>query len=62
MRLCEYEAKNILATHNIPIPEGKVVTSPEGARAVAEASVSQRRLKPRYWLPAGVRLVGLNLR
>ena len=45
MRLCEYEAKNILATHNIPIPEGKVVTSPDGARAAAEGIGKPAALK-----------------
>ena len=45
MRLCEYEAKNILKAHDIPIPEGKVVTSPEKAREVIEKLGNPAALK-----------------
>jgi len=36
MRLYEFEAKNILAAHGIPIPRGRVIDKPEVAREVAE--------------------------
>jgi len=36
MKLQEYQAKQILHDIGLPVPQGEVVTSPEGARAVAE--------------------------
>jgi len=36
MRLYEFEAKSIFAAHNVPIPRGKVIVTPEDAKKVAE--------------------------
>ncbi len=36
MKLHEYQAKQILQDVGLPVPRGEVVSSPEGARAVAE--------------------------
>ena len=36
MRLYEFEAKNILAAHGIPIPQGRIINVPEAAREAAE--------------------------
>ncbi len=36
MKLHEYQAKRILQDVGLPVPKGEVVSSPEGARAVAE--------------------------
>lgn len=36
MRLLEYEAKAIFSRYGIPVPRGKVASSPAGARRVAE--------------------------
>ncbi|MFW5942747.1 MAG: ADP-forming succinate--CoA ligase subunit beta [Chloroflexota bacterium] len=35
MNLHEYQAKRLFAEHGVPIPNGDVATSPDGARAVA---------------------------
>ncbi len=45
MRLCEYEAKNILKAHGIPVPGGKVVTSSGDAREAAEELGGEVALK-----------------
>lgn len=37
MNIHEYQARGILREHGIPVPEGRVATSPEEAAAVAEA-------------------------
>jgi len=37
MRPCEFEAKKILAAHDIPIPKGKLATSSEEAEITAAA-------------------------
>ncbi len=36
MKLHEYQAKQILHDVGLPVPQGEVVSSPEGARAIAE--------------------------
>jgi len=36
MKIHEYQAKELLAKHGIPIPKGKVASSPEEARRIAE--------------------------
>ena len=36
MKLQEYQAKQILHDIGLPVPQGEVVSSPEGARAIAE--------------------------
>jgi len=36
MKIHEYQAKDIFASHGIPVPPGKIATSPEEARAFAE--------------------------
>lgn len=36
MRLYEFEAKSIFAAHNVPIPRGKVIVTPEDAKKAAE--------------------------
>jgi len=35
VELCEYRGKGILREHGIPVPEGRVVESPEGAKIAA---------------------------
>lgn len=45
MRLYEFEAKNILAAHNIPIPRGTLVTSAKEARVAAEGIGKPTALK-----------------
>jgi succinyl-CoA synthetase beta subunit len=36
MKLHEYQSKNIFAKHGIPIPKGKVASTPDEARTIAE--------------------------
>ena len=36
MKLHEYQSKDLLAKYGVPVPEGEVTTTPEGARAIAE--------------------------
>ena len=36
MDLYEYQGKQMLARHGIPVPEGRVATTPAEARAAAE--------------------------
>lgn len=36
MRLYEFEAKKILSEFGIPVPQGKVITSPEQAKRFTE--------------------------
>ncbi|MGD8457717.1 MAG: ADP-forming succinate--CoA ligase subunit beta [Anaerolineales bacterium] len=36
MKLHEYQSKNLFAKHGIPIPKGKVASTPERARSIAE--------------------------
>ncbi|MBI4639306.1 MAG: ADP-forming succinate--CoA ligase subunit beta [Candidatus Tectomicrobia bacterium] len=36
MKIHEYQAKELLAKHGVPIPRGKVASSPEEARRIAE--------------------------
>jgi len=52
MKLFEYEAKNILSTYGIPIPNGGLATSPEEARQIA------LQLKPPYAIKAQVLVAG----
>ena len=37
MDLLEYQGKQLFAQHGVPVPEGRVATSPQEARAAAEA-------------------------
>ncbi len=36
MKLHEYQSKDLLAKYGVPVPEGEVTSTPEGARAIAE--------------------------
>lgn len=36
MKLHEYQAKQILSDFGVPVPQGEVVATPAGARAIAE--------------------------
>ncbi len=36
MKLHEYQSKDLLAKYGVPVPEGEVTTTAEGARAIAE--------------------------
>ncbi|HXF51386.1 MAG TPA: ADP-forming succinate--CoA ligase subunit beta [Dehalococcoidia bacterium] len=36
MKIHEYQAKQILARHGVPVPRGRVATTPQEARAIAE--------------------------
>jgi succinyl-CoA synthetase beta subunit len=36
MKLHEYQSKDLLAKYGVPVPEGEVTTTPEGAREIAE--------------------------
>jgi len=36
MDLCEYQAKELFAKHNVPTTPGRVTDTPEGARAIAQ--------------------------
>ena len=36
MKLHEYQSKDLLSKYGVPVPEGEVTTTPEGARAIAE--------------------------
>jgi succinyl-CoA synthetase beta subunit len=36
MKLHEYQAKQLLASYGVPVPEGKVATTPEEAQIIAE--------------------------
>jgi succinyl-CoA synthetase beta subunit len=36
MKLHEYQSKDLLAKYGVPVPEGEVTTTPEGAKAIAE--------------------------
>lgn len=52
MKLFEYEAKNILSEYNIPIPQGRLVSSPNEVR---EATAN---LQPPYVIKAQVLVAG----
>jgi len=45
MRLYECEAKNIFAAYNIPIPQGKIITTPEEARKATKEIGKKAALK-----------------
>jgi len=45
MRLYEFEAKKILAAHDIPVPKGRVITSAKEARETAEGMARPAALK-----------------
>ena len=36
MRLHEYQSKEIFANHQIPVPRGRLASSPEDAKLIAE--------------------------
>lgn len=36
MKLHEYQSKDLLAKYGVPVPEGEVTTTPEGAKEIAE--------------------------
>ncbi len=41
MNLHEYQAKQLLEQHGVPIPKGDISDTPEGARAITEALIGQ---------------------
>jgi succinyl-CoA synthetase beta subunit len=52
LKLFEYEAKNLLASHGIPTPKGELASSPSQARETAA------KLKPPYAVKAQVLVAG----
>ncbi len=52
MELHEYQAKQILRDFGLPVPNGEVATTPEGAKAIAE------RLGKRVVIKAQVHMGG----
>jgi len=53
LELCEYRGKELLREHGIPVPDGRVVASPEEAQAAAEELGGEVVLKAQ--VPAGGR-------
>ena len=47
--LFEYQAKELFAEYGVPIPQGKVATTPEEARQIAAEFAAQRPAPSRWW-------------
>jgi len=60
MRLYEFEAKNIFATCGIPIPQGKIITTPKEAKKVAEEIGKEVALKAQVLVTGRGKLGGVK--
>jgi succinyl-CoA synthetase beta subunit len=57
--LFEYQAKELFAEYGVPIPQGKVATTPEEARQIAAEFAAQRPgAKPLVVIKAQVKTGG----
>ena len=48
MKLHEYQSKDLLAKYGVPVPEGEVTTTAEGAKAIAEKLGGNVVVKAKY--------------
>ena len=54
MKIHEYQAKEILRAHGVPVPKGRVAGTPEEARRIAE-EIGSKRIVVKAQIHAGGR-------
>jgi succinyl-CoA synthetase beta subunit len=59
-RLHEYQGKELLKTHNIPVPKGGVARTPQEARQIAEEIGGETMVKAQAWVTGRASLGGIK--
>jgi succinyl-CoA synthetase beta subunit len=59
-RLHEYQGKELLKQHNIPVPKGGVARTPEEARRIAEEIGGETMVKAQAWVTGRAGLGGIK--
>lgn len=59
-RLHEYQGKELLKSHKVPVPKGRVVSTPEEARQVAEELGGEVMVKAQAWVTGRAGMGGIR--
>jgi succinyl-CoA synthetase beta subunit len=59
-RLHEYQGKELLKSHKVPVPKGRVVSTPEEARLVAEELGGEVMVKAQAWVTGRAGMGGIR--